>query len=1183
MKEPFQVLYVDDEEFLLDLARLFLERSGDMVVSVTTSPHEVLDHMESGRYDAIISDYEMPVMNGIELLKAVRERDTTFPFILFTGRGREEVAIEALNNGANFYLQKGGDPKAQFAELAHKVRQAILLNQTGKELHRSHQELSRATNRYKALIAASNTGAWEYHVDTGYTWCSAEYFSMLGRDINAYDHAGAMNVKEVWEDLLHPDDRQKAKETFLAYVNRPVGMYEQYFRMLHIDGHYVWIWSRGRTILDDDGTPTPITVGTHIDITRQKEQEELLQKSHDEIQAAYDVIAKTGEELRASLDRLTIQEQALRESEEKFRTLFESAADGILILEDGKILDCNHQAEVLFRLSKNALIGRSPAELAPPFHPDGVLSHDLCAEKIRTVSAGGPVRFECVHQNSDGREFFAEVTLQQISIQGRAYLQAFIRDISDRKRAEMELIRKNEELATAYEEILSAEAEARESQDELIRKDLILQDTKNRLDDIIAFLPDATFAIDREGMVIAWNRAMEEMTGVMAEDMMGKGNYEYSLPFYNERRPMLIDLALTGDETIADRYPTISRKGSFLYSSEIFLPHFYQGRGGYFWFTSCPFFDHDGNITGAIECIRDITDRKRVEEALEKHLVALTRPLDDPALSFDEIFDIREIQKIQDEFAEAAGVASIITHPDGRPITRPSRFTRLCNDIIRKTELGCKNCYRSDAIIGSPYPDGPVVQPCMSGGLWDAGASIVVGNRHIANWLIGQVRNENQSEEAMREYAREIGADEEDIAAAFRDVPSMSYEQFSTIARFLFTLSKKLSESAYQNVQQARFIVDLGQQNKELCETQKRLREREDFLDSLTRTIPGVVYQFYAQPSGEMGLRYVSTRAEDILGITIDFDTFFDRFTTCVDERDREAFLRSIADAVREEKPWEFEGRFIKPTGEVIWFQGSSIPVREGDFLTFSGIILDITRRKQAEIELLERNREREETFKEAATLSESLREANKKLALLSSITRHDILNRVSVLMGYLDLAADLPAISDELMIYLKKCSSVTSDIARQIEFTRIYQDIGTHDPLWQRLDEMVGNVSIPQDISLVYVPTTVEIYADAMMVKVLENLFENAYRHGGTVTTISISTRKDGDRLVILVEDDGAGIADDEKERIFERGYGKNTGLGLFLAREILAITGISITETGMFGKGARFEIVVPEGRWRV
>jgi PAS domain S-box-containing protein len=972
MKEPFQVLYVDDEEFLLDLARLFLERSGDMVVSVTTSPHEVLDHMESGRYDAIISDYEMPVMNGIELLKAVRERDTTFPFILFTGRGREEVAIEALNNGANFYLQKGGDPKAQFAELAHKVRQAILLNQTGKELHRSHQELSRASNRYKAFIAASNTGAWEYHSDTGYTWCSAEYFSMLGRDINAYDHAGAMNVKEVWEDLLHPDDRQKAKETFLAYVNRPVGMYEQYFRMLHIDGHYVWIWSRGRTILDDDGTPTPITVGTHIDITRQKEQEELLQKSHDEIQAAYDVIAKTGEELRASLDRLTIQEQALRESEEKFRTLFESAADGILILEDGKILDCNHQAEVLFRLSKNALIGRSPADLTPPFQQDGVLSHDLCAEKIRAGKEKGPIRFECMHLTSDGREFFAEVTLQQISIQGRAYLQAFIRDISDRKRAEMELIRKNEELATAYEEILSAEAEARESQDELIRKDLVLQDTKNRLDDIIAFLPDATFAIDREGMVIAWNRAMEEMTGVMAEDMMGKGNYEYSLPFYNERRPMLIDLALTGDETIADRYPTISRKGSFLYSSEIFLPHFYQGRGGYFWFTSCPFFDHDGNITGAIECIRDITDRKRVEEALEKHLVALTR------------------------------------------------------------------------------------------------------------------------------------------------------------------------------------------------------------------TIPGVVYQFYAQPNGKMGLGYVSKRAEDILGVHIDFDTFFDRFTACVDERDREAFLRSIADAVREEKPWEFEGRFIKPSGEVIWFQGSSIPVREGDSLTFSGIILDVTRRKQIELELLKRNEEREETLKQFATLSESLREANKKLALLSSITRHDILNRVSVLMGYLDLAADLPAISDELMIYLKKCSSVTSDIARQIEFTRIYQDIGTHDPLWQRLNEMVGNVSIPQDISLVYVPTTVEIYADAMMVKVLENLFENAYRHGGTVTTISISTRKDGDRLVILVEDDGAGIADDEKERIFERGYGKNTGLGLFLAREILAITGISISETGVPGKGARFEITVPEGRWR-
>ena len=248
MTDQISVLYVDDEPDLLDLGKIFLERTGDFRVTIATGVNEALSAMEGSEFETIISDYQMPGMDGIGFLKHLRSHGNKTPFILFTGRGREEVAIEALNNGADFYLQKGGDPKAQFAELAHKVRQAILLNQTGKELHRSHQELSRASNRYKAFIAASNTGAWEYHSDTGYTWCSAEYFSMLGRDINAYDHAGAMNVKEVWEDLLHPDDRQKAKETFLAYVNRPVGMYEQYFRMLHIDGHYVWIWSRGRTI-----------------------------------------------------------------------------------------------------------------------------------------------------------------------------------------------------------------------------------------------------------------------------------------------------------------------------------------------------------------------------------------------------------------------------------------------------------------------------------------------------------------------------------------------------------------------------------------------------------------------------------------------------------------------------------------------------------------------------------------------------------------------------------------------------------------------------------------------------------------------------------------------------------------------------------------------------------------------
>ena len=228
------------------------------------------------------------------------------------------------------------------------------------------------------------------------------------------------------------------------------------------------------------------------------------------------------------------------------------------------------------------------------------------------------------------------------------------------------------------------------------------------------------------------------------------------------------------------------------------------------------------------------SERKQAEEAREKRLVALTRPLEDSAgIALEELFNLDDIQLLQDEFARATGVASIITLPDGTPITAPSSFCRLCSDIIRKTEKGCANCYKSDAVIGRLYLQGPTIQPCMSGGLWDAGAGIAVGGRHIANWLIGQVRDSTQTEEKMRAYAREIGADEASVVEAFREVPAMSREQFERVAQVLFTLANQLSATAYQNVQQARFITEHKQ-------TEEALREKSLLNQTLLDAFPCV-------------------------------------------------------------------------------------------------------------------------------------------------------------------------------------------------------------------------------------------------------------------------------------------------------------------------------------------------------
>lgn len=123
----YHIVYVDDEESLLEIGKAFLEKDRDLKVSTSTSAKEVLGVvLEDNPFDLIISDYQMPEMDGIEFLKEVRNSSArNLPFIIFTGKGREEIIIEAINSGASFYMQKGGDVKAQYAELLHKSKEAI--------------------------------------------------------------------------------------------------------------------------------------------------------------------------------------------------------------------------------------------------------------------------------------------------------------------------------------------------------------------------------------------------------------------------------------------------------------------------------------------------------------------------------------------------------------------------------------------------------------------------------------------------------------------------------------------------------------------------------------------------------------------------------------------------------------------------------------------------------------------------------------------------------------------------------------------------------------------------------------------------------------------------------------------------------------------------------------------------
>jgi PAS domain S-box-containing protein len=214
----------------------------------------------------------------------------------------------------------------------------------------------------------------------------------------------------------------------------------------------------------------------------------------------------------------------------------------------------------------------------------------------------------------------------------------------------------------------------------------------------------------------------------------------------------------------------------------------------------------------------------------------------------------------------------------------------------------------------------------------------------------------------------------------------------------------------------------------------------------------------------------------------------------------------------------------------------------------------------------------------------ESLTRANKKLNLLNNITRHDILNQLTGLIGYLEISRQ-ETTDPKLLTFILKEEQAADAIRNQIIFTRDYQNIGVHAPQWQNIAEVVTLARAALDLPQVRVIIDLqpfEIYADPLLEKVFYNLIENSLRHGEHVTEIKIFIQDAKDGIDLIIEDNGAGIPDGAKEKIFRREYFKNTGLGLFLTREILAITNLTITEAGTFGRGARFVIHAPGGACR-
>ena len=573
-----------------------------------------------------------------------------------------------------------------------------------------------------------------------------------------------------------------------------------------------------------------------------------------------------------------------------------------------------------------------------------------------------------------------------------------------------------------------------------------------------------------------------------------------------------------------------------------------------------------GTKKSAISII-DITDRKRAEEALEHRILALTQPaVELGGLKLTDIIGIENLQNLQDNFAGYNRVASVIFDNNGEPITAYSNFSEFCK-IIRSTAKGLKGCKRSDARLGRKAAEGAtgVVQCGNIKEIMDGVVPIIIQGQCIANWGIGQAVTGDVDENEVREFAREIGADEEELVKASKKLVRMPKEGFERIIRFLDALTRQVSLLGLQNLQQARYITERKRLVNELEESRK-------FLETIIESIPDALYlkdsQYHVSLVNQAYCNRTGLTKEEIIG----------------KERMRKNDEKIFKNGKLVEIPEQF---FVDKGGESHYAHLKKVPLidESGKITHVLTISRDITKHKRLDDE-------RERVLKE-------LKELDKLKTDLLNVAYHEMRSPLGPIVASASLLEQgyLSAKQKRLVFIIEQSvKQLEKLINRLLELTRI--DTG-------KVELKLKTVSIPEIVKNVLgylkpmadakkqtitidVPEGIEIEGDEQKITaIFDNLVSNAIKYTEKNGRIDIKVAdRGGEDIVVSIADTGTGISEEQLSRVFERFFMADTslsrkgglGLGLSIVNEYVKLHGGKVWATSELGKGSNFFFTVPK-----
>ncbi len=1267
-----RLLYVDDEEGLREVTKLYLERAGDILVDTAESAAEAFAMMRKQPYDAIISDYQMPVMDGVKFLKAVRASGMIVPFLLFTGKGREDVVIEAYECGANFYIQKGGESKSQYAELLHKVRQAV-------ELHEVQLALGQSEEFYQRLYNETPLGILYYDAHGVILDCNEKFVEIIGsskcrligldmlqelddmvliREVTSSltsgkgDYKGpyasvtadkTTHVKILFKGLRSPSgdiyggigliedatEQMHAEERLTSLAEE----YEMMFMGTQDAMFLIGVGTGEFRYIRNNRSHHELT-GFSLDAIKGKTPHELLGRElGDTVAANYQrcVDARspvTYEETLAlpigkkmwkttltpvfeqgtvryiigSAHDITDYWQAMaqaRESDESYQAIVENLNEVLYTLDcSANVKYVSPNIEPLSGYSPSEVLGRCFVEFV---HPD---DRGGQSERFTKTLSGDMDSAEYRMVTKDGRTVWVRSSARPIVREGVVSgVRGVLDDISKRKEAEMALRESELNFRTLFEESR-----------------------------------DAIWVTASNGFVIEANSASFSLLGYARTEFIGiEASNLYADPADRERFIQRIH-----EHGFVKDYEVLLRRknGSTVLCS--FTSHLWQ--------------NGDGDIIGYRGIVRDISNQKCLERSLREQsrlqqlLIDISsRFLGLPSERIDSEIGLSLAQLGMAVSADRAYVyaydfanrISFCTHEwytndieqqEGALGDMPfSHFgdswieTHKMGEIINILDilsLPSNNMARRK--LEAQGIRGLIAVPIMDGSR--CRGFIGVGNvrehhvytppeqqliRIFANMLIpvqnrkkmeqdlmrsehkfrtyiesapegifvidstGHYVEANAAASAMTGYSQSElqGMHVSDLASP--NAPSLTIEPFSQLREvgtvqaevllrrkdgtdFPAALSAaSLFESGYIG-----FCTDITKRKHAewaLGESEEKYRLITENMGDNVTVMDLSLNIVYTSPSVETMRGY---SVEEVMQQT-PADILTPKSLKAVMGTYAEQMKMEATGSIGPRDSINIEVEEYHKNGSIITMEATVSLLRDhgGDPTHIIIISRDISERIRSE---------------------QALRLATRKLGILSEITRHDVNNKLTALLGYVDLAR-ISASDGNGESYLDKIHSNAAMIREQLAFAKAYESLGNQEPQWQNLGELLGSIHFPDGADIAASCQATAVYADTMLYQVFVTLLDNSLRHGAPAAHITIACSESPDGLLISWEDDGVGVAYEEKEMIFQRGYGKNTGLGLFLAREILAITGITISEAGVPGEGATFELLVPSEFYRI